>query len=107
MKAEKYGLWVFSEKRDERASIQFVCIVFIFTSDYIICMNDVKPETTITHILISAMVGILVMCFAIDFSQTENLNRLMDSFFWLAFIVTFFTLRYRKPITAWMRKKFQ
>ena len=30
------------------------------------------------------------MYFAIDFSQTENLNRLMDHF-WLAFIVTFFT----------------
>lgn len=70
-------------------------------------MNNVKPETTITHILISVIVGVVVIYFAIDFSQTENLNRLMDSFFWLAFIVTFFSLRYRKPITAWMRKKFQ
>ena len=70
-------------------------------------MNNVKPETTITHIFLSIIAGIVVMYFAIDFSQTENLNRLMDSFFWLAFIVTFFSLRYRKPITAWIRKKFQ
>ena len=70
-------------------------------------MNNVKPETTITHIFLSIIAGIVVMYFAIDFSQTENLNRLMDSFFWLAFIVTFFSLRYRKPITVWIRKKFQ
>ena len=70
-------------------------------------MNNAKPETTITHILLSTLAGIAVTYFAIDFSQTENLNRLMDSFFWLAFIVTFFSLRYRKPITVWIRKKFQ
>ena len=70
-------------------------------------MNVAKPETTITHILISVVVGVIVMYFTIDFSETENLNRMMDSIFWLAFIATFFSLRYRKPITAWMRKKFQ
>ena len=70
-------------------------------------MNDVKPETTIVHILISVLGGAVVMYFAIDFSQTEKLNRLMDSIFWLAFIAIFFSLRYRRPITAWMRKKFQ
>ena len=48
-------------------------------------MKDVKPKTTITHIFLSTIVGVVVMYFAIDFSQTENLNRLMDSFFWLAF----------------------
>ena len=70
-------------------------------------MNVVKPETTITHILVSVVVGVIVMYFTIDFSETGNLNRMMDSIFWLAFIATFFSLRYRKPITAWMRKKFQ
>lgn len=70
-------------------------------------MNIAKPETTITHILISVIVGMIVMYITVDFSKNENLNRLMDSIFWLAFIVTFFSLRYRKPITAWMRKKFQ
>ena len=70
-------------------------------------MNVAKPETTITHILVSVVVGVIVMYFTIDFSETENLNRMMDSIFWLAFIATFFSLRYRKPITAWMRKKFQ
>ena len=70
-------------------------------------MNVAKPETTITHILVSVIVGVIVMYFTIDFSVTENLNRMMDSIFWLAFIATFFSLRYRKPITAWMRKKFQ
>ncbi|MEC8315472.1 MAG: hypothetical protein VXZ48_00950 [Pseudomonadota bacterium] len=48
-----------------------------------------------------------MMYFTIDFSETENLNRMMDSIFWLAFIATFFSLRYRKPITAWIQKKFQ
>ena len=43
----------------------------------------------------------------ISVSHTENLNRMMDSIFWLAFIATFFSLRYQKPITAWIRKKFQ
>ena len=70
-------------------------------------MNVAKPETTITHILVSVVVGVIVMYFTIDFSETENLNRMMDSIFWLAFIATFFSLRYRKPITAWIRKKFQ
>ena len=70
-------------------------------------MNTAKPETTITHILASVIVGIIAMYFTVDFSESENLNRMMDSIFWLAFIVTFFSLRYRKPITAWMRKKFQ
>ena len=70
-------------------------------------MKDVKPKTTITHIFLSTIVGIVVMYFAIDFSQTENLNRLMDSFFWLAFIFTFFSLRYHKSLTEWIRKKFK
>ena len=70
-------------------------------------MNDAKPETTVTHILLSIIVGIVVMYFTIDFSQSEKLNRLMDSIFWLAFVATFFTLRYRKPITAWIFKKIQ
>ena len=70
-------------------------------------MNITKPETTITHILVSVIVGMCVMYFTVDFSESENLNRMMDSIFWLAFIVTFFSLRYRKPITAWIRKKFQ
>ena len=70
-------------------------------------MNVAKPETTITHISVSVVVGVIVMYFTIDFSETENLNRMMDSIFWLAFITTFFSLRYRKPITAWIRKKFQ
>lgn len=70
-------------------------------------MNVAKPETTITHISVSVVVGVIVMYFTIDFSETENLNRMMDSIFWLAFIATFFSLRYRKPITAWIRKKFQ
>ena len=70
-------------------------------------MNVAKPETTITHILVSVVVGVIVMYFAVDFSESENLNSMMDSIFWLAFITTFFSLRYRKPITAWMRKKFQ
>ncbi len=70
-------------------------------------MNDAKPETTVTHILVSVILGMIVMYFTVDFSESENLNRLMDSIFWLAFIATFFSLRYRKPITAWIRKKFQ
>ena len=70
-------------------------------------MNVAKPETTLTQILVSVVVGVIVMYFTIDFSETENLNRMMDSIFWLAFIATFFSLRYRKPITAWIRKKFQ
>ena len=70
-------------------------------------MNVAKPETTITHILVSVVVGVIVMYFTIDFSETENLNRMMDSIFWLAFIATFFSLRYRKSIMAWIRKKFQ
>ena len=70
-------------------------------------MNDAKPETTVTHILVSVILGMIVMYFTVDFSESENLNRLMDSIFWLAFIVTFFSLRYRKPITAWVRRKFQ
>ena len=70
-------------------------------------MNVAKPETTITHILVSVVVGVIVMYFTIDFSETENLNRMMDSIFWLAFIATFFSLRYRKAITSWIRKKFQ
>ena len=70
-------------------------------------MNDAKPETTVTHILISVILGMIVMYFTVDFSKSENLNRLMDSIFWLTFIATFFSLRYRKPITAWIRKKFQ
>jgi len=70
-------------------------------------MNDAKPETTVTHILVSVILGMVVMYFTVDFSESENLNRLMDSIFWLAFIATFFSLRYRKPITAWIRKKFQ
>jgi hypothetical protein len=70
-------------------------------------MNDAKPETTVTHILVSVILGMIVMYFTLDFSESENLNRLMDSIFWLAFIATFFSLRYRKPITAWIRKKFQ
>ena len=70
-------------------------------------MNDAKPETTLTHILVSVILGMIVMYFTVDFSEIENLNRLMDSIFWLAFITTFFSLRYRKPITAWIRKKFQ
>ena len=70
-------------------------------------MNPIKPESTITHILLSVLVGLLVMLFAIDFSQTENLNRAMDSFFWLAFIFTFFSLRYQKSLTEWIRKKFK
>ena len=69
-------------------------------------MDDVKAETTSAHILIPVIVGGAGMSVAIDFSQTENLNRLMDSFFWLAFIFTFFSLRYRKTITVWIRKKF-
>ena len=70
-------------------------------------MNDAKPETTVTHILVSVILGMVVMYFTVDFSESENLNRLMDSIFWLAFIATFFSLRYRKPITAWIRKKLQ
>ena len=70
-------------------------------------MNITKPETTITHILVSVILGMIVMYFTVDFSESENLNRMMDSIFWLAFIVTFFSLRYRKPITSWIRKKFQ
>ena len=70
-------------------------------------MNDAKPETTVTHILVSVILGMIVMYFTVDFSESENPNRLMDSIFWLAFIATFFSLRYRKPITAWIRKKFQ
>ena len=70
-------------------------------------MNDAKPETTVTHILVSVILGMIVMYFTVDFSKSENLNRLMDSIFWLTFIATFFLLRYRKPITAWIRKKFQ
>ena len=70
-------------------------------------MNDAKPETTVTHILVSVILGMIVMYFTVDFSESENLNRLMDSIFWLAFLATFFSLRYRKPITAWIRKKFQ
>ena len=71
------------------------------------CMNVTKPETTITHILLSVIVGMIVMYFTVDFSEGENLNRMMDSIFWLAFIATFFSLIYRKPITSWIRKKFQ
>ena len=70
-------------------------------------MSDIKPQSTITHIIVSAFAGLLVMFLSIDFTQTEELNRLMDSVFWLGFIFTFFLLRYRKPITAWISKKFQ
>ncbi len=70
-------------------------------------MNLAKPETTIKHILVSVIVGMIVMYFTVDFSESENLSRVMDSIFWLAFIATFFSLRYRKPITAWIQKKFQ
>ena len=56
-------------------------------------MNVAKPETTITHILLSVIVGMIVMYFTVDFSEGENLNRMMDSIFWLAFIATFFSLR--------------
>ena len=69
-------------------------------------MNVAKPETTITHILLSVIVGMIVMYFTVDFSEGENLNRMMDSIFWLAFIATFFSLRYRKPITAWIVRNF-
>ena len=70
-------------------------------------MNIKKTDSTISHIIIAVFVGLIVMFFSVDFTQKEELNRLMDSVFWLAFLATFFSLRYRKPITAWIRKKFQ
>ncbi len=70
-------------------------------------MDNIKTESTVIHITLSVLVGLIVMYLAVDFTEEEGLNRQMDSFFWLAFIFTFFSLRYRKTITAWMRKKFQ
>ena len=45
-------------------------------------MNIAKPETTITHIFVSIIMGMIVMYFTVDFfSESENLNRVMDSIF--------------------------
>ena len=69
-------------------------------------MDNVKTESTIVHIIISVLVGLIVMYFTVDFSAQEGLNRLMDSVFWLAFILTFFSLRYWKKVAIWIRSKF-
>ena len=64
-------------------SLKFVQIISV--------AKNAKPETTITHILLSTYAGNSSnVFFCYRFFQTENLNRLMDSFFWLAFIFTFF-----------------
>lgn len=68
-------------------------------------MDNVKTESTIVHIIISVLVGLIVMYFTVDFSAQEGLNRLMDSVFWLAFVFTFFSLRYREKVTMWLRDK--
>ncbi len=70
-------------------------------------MDNVKTESTIVHIIISVLVGLIVMYFTVDFSAEEGLNQLMDSVFWLAFVFTFFSLRYWKKVALYIHSKFQ